>query len=75
MDDNSNGGNILQSKIVLKLSPTHDSLDYPSIIGRASGCPYCNDNTPTEKNTKDGMLAGEANPGSADPISHPTSHA
>ncbi|KAL7480086.1 hypothetical protein ACHAW6_005789, partial [Cyclotella cf. meneghiniana] len=73
VDDNRDGSNILQWKIVLELSPVHDSLDSPAVIGRASGSPYCK--PPGEKTTDDGILAGVADPGSADPVSRPAARA
>jgi ubiquitin-protein ligase len=61
VDDDGDGSNILQWKIVLELSPVHDSLDDPAVIGRASESPYCNPptETPTKEKSK-GILAGVA---------------
>ncbi|KAL7479202.1 hypothetical protein ACHAW6_004943 [Cyclotella cf. meneghiniana] len=73
VDDNSDGSNILQWKIVLELSPIHDSLDDPAVIGRASGSPYCK--PIAKKNNKDRILAGMTDPGSAYPINRPAARA
>ncbi|KAL7474531.1 hypothetical protein ACHAWX_000031, partial [Stephanocyclus meneghinianus] len=73
VDDDGDGSNILQWTIILELSPVHDSLDDPAVIGRASGSPYCK--PIAKKNNKDGILAGVADPGSADPVSLPAARA
>ncbi|KAL3798148.1 hypothetical protein HJC23_005709 [Cyclotella cryptica] len=61
VDDDGDDGNILQWKIVLELSPSHDSLDEPSVIGKASESPYCNppSETPSKEKSR-GLLAGVA---------------
>ncbi|KAL7462713.1 hypothetical protein ACHAXS_003086, partial [Conticribra weissflogii] len=52
MADSGSTKGILEWKLVLSLDPSHDSLDDPSTIGKASESPYCHPPPPpaaTEK--------------------------
>lgn len=51
--------NILEWKILLELSPAHDSLDEPSVIGCAADSPYCiaPPSSDKDKSSKGGLLS------------------
>jgi ubiquitin-protein ligase len=55
-DDDADEGNILEWKILLELSPSHDSVDEPSIIGCAASSPYVT--PPSSPKEKKGILSG-----------------